>query len=61
MSDRSAERAACTLQRPNVLLLYTDQQRRDSVGCYGAPFAATPHLDALAASGERTALCAGAR
>ena len=57
MSDRSAERAARTLQRPNVLLLYTDQQRRDSVGCYGSPFAATPHLDALAASGRRFDRC----
>jgi hypothetical protein len=42
-----------TLERPKVLLLYTDQQRRDSVGCYGSPFAATPHLDALAADGRR--------
>ena len=57
MSDRSAERAARTLQRPNVLLLYTDQQRRDSIGCYGSPFAATPHLDALAASGRRFDRC----
>ena len=48
---------ARTLQRPNVLLLYTDQQRRDSVGCYGSPFAATPHLDALAAGGRRFERC----
>jgi len=46
-----------TLQRPNVLLLYTDQQRRDSVGCYGSAFAATPHLDALAAGGRRFDRC----
>ena len=46
-----------TLQRPNILLLYTDQQRLDSVGCYGSPFAVTPHLDALAASGRRFDRC----
>ena len=39
--------ASRTLQRPNILLLYTDQQRLDSLGCYGSPFASTPHLDLL--------------
>jgi len=39
--------------RPNILLLYTDQQRRDSLGCYGNPLARTPHLDRLAAQGVR--------
>ena len=41
-------------QRPNILLLMTDQQRADSLGCYGGPFGtavATPHLDRLAAEG----------
>ena len=46
-----------TFERPNVLLLYTDQQRRDSVGCYGSRFASTPHLDALAADGRRFDRC----
>ena len=40
-------------RRPNILLLYTDQQRRDSLGCYGNPLARTPHLDRLAAEGVR--------
>ena len=39
--------------RPNILLLYTDQQRRDSLGCYGNPLARTPHLDGLAVEGVR--------
>ncbi|MCZ7644916.1 MAG: sulfatase-like hydrolase/transferase [Planctomycetota bacterium] len=47
-----------TTARPNVLWLMTDEQRPDSLGCYGTPFARTPHLDVLAASGTlcRTAL-----
>lgn len=34
--------------RPNVLFVMADQLRRDALGCYGS-WAATPHLDALAA------------
>jgi len=37
--------------RPNVLVLYTDQQRFDTLGCTGNPHIHTPHLDALAATG----------
>ena len=37
----------------NVLLITTDQQRADSLGCYGNPLGATPRLDALAAQGTR--------
>ena len=37
--------------RPNVLLIHTDQQRFDSLGCCGNPHARTPNLDALAADG----------
>jgi len=36
---------------PNILWICTDQQRNDSVGCYGNPFVQTPHIDALAARG----------
>ncbi|MHB9026838.1 MAG: sulfatase family protein [Armatimonadota bacterium] len=35
----------------NLLVFYTDQQRKDSLGCYGNPVAQTPHLDALARRG----------
>ena len=38
-------------RRPNILWICTDQQRFDSLGCYGNPYVATPHLDALASSG----------
>lgn len=38
-------------ERPNILLLMTDQQRYDSLGCYGFAPARTPNLDRLAAQG----------
>lgn len=41
--------------RPNILWLCTDQQRFDTLGCYGNKFVRTPNLDRLAASGVRFA------
>lgn len=40
-----------TYSRPNVLLIYTDQQRWDSLRCYGNELAYTPNLDLLAERG----------
>ena len=37
--------------RPNFVFILTDQQRRDSLGCYGNPVIQTPQLDALASEG----------
>lgn len=37
--------------RPNVLLVVTDQQRFDTLGCYGNPHVDTPNLDRFAAQG----------
>lgn len=37
------------MTRRNILFLMPDQLRADFLGCYGAGFARTPHLDALAA------------
>lgn len=39
--------------RPNLLFIIADQLRADFVGCYGAPYVNTPHIDALAAEGIR--------
>lgn len=39
--------------RPNVLLIITDQQRTDTLGCYGAAHMNTPVIDRLAAGGVR--------
>ncbi len=38
-------------RRPNILLLLPDQQRPDSLGCYGNTAARTPTLDAIADTG----------
>ncbi|MEM8737048.1 MAG: sulfatase-like hydrolase/transferase [Planctomycetota bacterium] len=42
---------ASTSDRPNIVLITSDQQRYDSLGCTGCAAAKTPHLDALAARG----------
>lgn len=39
------------MKRPNILIIMTDQQRYDSLGCYGADWIDTPNLDRLAAEG----------
>lgn len=39
------------MNRPNILLILTDQQRTDSLGCYGGTRVATPRIDALAREG----------
>lgn len=39
--------------RPNVLVVLTDQQRHDTVGAYGSPMELTPTLDAMAERGTR--------
>ncbi|MCZ6633902.1 MAG: arylsulfatase [bacterium] len=40
-------------KRPNLLLITTDQQRGDCLGCDGHPVLATPYLDELAEGGAR--------
>ncbi|MDL2230132.1 sulfatase-like hydrolase/transferase, partial [Treponema sp. OttesenSCG-928-L16] len=37
-----------TPERPNILWICTDQQRFDTLGCYGNSFVHTPVLDSLA-------------
>ena len=45
--------------RPNILVLMTDQQRADAMSCAGNPVLRTPAMDAIAASGVRfTNACA---
>jgi uncharacterized sulfatase len=39
--------------RPNIIFLFSDQQRWDTLGCYGQPLDITPHLDRLASDGVR--------
>ncbi len=39
------------MTQPNIILLMTDQQRWDSLGCNGNKFVSTPNVDQLAAGG----------
>lgn len=39
------------MERPNILFLMSDQQRWDTLGCYGCTAIPTPALDGLAAAG----------
>lgn len=59
---------AVSNRRPNIVFLFTDQQRSTALGCAGVEEVRTPHLDALAAQGTRftnavsnTPACAPAR
>jgi arylsulfatase A-like enzyme len=52
----TAHAAATGTRRPNVLVLMVDQQRQDTLGCYGgfgSQVCRTPRLDQLAAEGVR--------
>jgi uncharacterized sulfatase len=46
---RDAQAAA----RPNVIFFFSDQQRWDTVGCYGQKLPLTPNLDRMAGEGVR--------
>jgi arylsulfatase A-like enzyme len=39
--------------RPNIVFFFSDQQRWDTVGCYGQPLEVTPNLDRMASEGVR--------
>lgn len=45
------------MDRPNILLLLTDQQHHGMLSCAGNPWLRTPSLDQLAAGGTRLARC----
>ena len=42
-----------TERRPNVVVVYTDDQGSVDMGAYGAADLATPNMDALASKGNR--------
>jgi len=41
------------MARPNIVLIMPDQQRADSLGCYGNVFTRTPEVDRMARQGVR--------
>jgi len=43
------------MRRPNILLIFTDQQRADTIHAAGNPVIRTPHLDRLVREGTRFA------
>jgi len=56
------------MERPNIILIMTDQQRADTIGALGAPWMQTPQLDRLAREGVAftecfvtSPVCVGAR
>ncbi len=40
-------------RQPNIVFVFSDQQRWDTLGCYGQPLGITPNLDRMAAEGVR--------
>ena len=45
------------MAKPNILWICSDQQRWDTLGCYGNKFVRTPTLDRLAANGTQFEHC----
>ncbi|MEM7194069.1 MAG: sulfatase-like hydrolase/transferase [Pseudomonadota bacterium] len=41
------------MKKPNVIWICTDQQRADSLACYGNPVCRSPNIDRIAATGVR--------
>jgi uncharacterized sulfatase len=39
------------VERPNIIFVFSDQQRWDTCGCYGQPLPTTPNLDSMAEQG----------
>ena len=42
-------------KRPNILFYFSDQQRHDTIGCFGQDLPITPRLDQMASEGVRFA------
>jgi len=40
-------------EQPNIIFIFSDQQRWDTMGCYGQPLEITPNLDQMASEGVR--------
>jgi arylsulfatase A-like enzyme len=63
-----ASASASVADRPNVVVILTDDQRWDAMSCAGHPFLKTPNMDRIAAEGARfpnmfvtTSLCSPSR
>lgn len=52
-SSTVAAAGAAAAPRPNVIVIFTDDQGYGDLGCYGSPNILTPNIDRLAAEGIR--------
>ncbi len=52
-AEEAAAPAAAVEPRPNFVVLFADDLGYGDLGSYGHPYNRTPHLDALAAAGQR--------
>ncbi|MCA8971705.1 MAG: sulfatase-like hydrolase/transferase [Planctomycetes bacterium] len=61
LASPQASNRGPSAKRPNILLIYADDQRADTIGAHGNPYVSTPTLDRLARSGYafRNAYCMG--
>ena len=50
---RNASGRKAAAGKPNVVLIFTDDQGYQDVGCFGSPSISTPNLDRMAAEGMR--------
>lgn len=64
----ASDKSGAVARKPNILILYADDWRHDTLGCAGNPVVKTPNLDALASDGFRftqacvtTAICGVSR
>lgn len=49
----TSKQESTSARRPNIVFFFTDDQRNDTLGCYGHTVVKTPTIDSLAAKGVR--------
>ena len=52
-AGQSPDPAAASREKPNFVLIFSDDQGYGDLGCFGSTTIRTPHLDRLAAEGRK--------